>query len=48
MIITRHNKIFCTWKKLKANKKNEMRIKENKEKKSNEQENKNYEEFKFL
>ena len=34
MIIARHNKILYSWKKLKTNKKkNEMRIKENKEKK---------------
>ena len=49
MTITRHNNIFYTWKKLKNNnnkkkkkKKNEIRIKENTEKKFINLENKNY------
>ena len=43
MTITRHNKFLYTWKMNK--KKIEMRVKENKEKKSIKLENKNYEYF---
>ena len=43
MTITRHNKFLYTWKRNK--KKIEMRVKENKEKKSIKLENKNYEYF---
>ena len=43
MTITRHNNIFYTWKKLQNDKKkNEIRIKENTEKKFINLENKNY------
>ena len=45
MTITRHNNIFYAWKKLKNNNnnnKNEIRIKENTEKKFINLENKNY------
>ena len=41
MTITKHNSILYTWKKLKPNIKYKMRIKESKEKKSSELENKN-------
>ena len=43
MTITRHNKFLYTWKTNK--KKIEMKVKENKEKKSIKLENKNYEYF---
>ena len=42
MTINRQNNIFYTWKKLKNDKKNEIRIKENTEKKFINLENKNY------
>ena len=50
MTITRHNKTFHAWKKIKSNKKktknkNEMRVKENKEKIFIKRENKSYEDL---
>ena len=45
MTITRDNKISYARKKLKTNKKNEIKIKENKGKESIKLENKNYEEL---
>ena len=41
MTVTRHNKILYTWKKQKLTK-NQMRIKENKEKKSSKLESENF------